>query len=141
MQPANGFIAAILSNPMSGKTQKRKTPGEIREVLAQNVNRLMEQRYKESSNRPLALARGAGVSLSSVQRTLSRETGASIDTVEAFAKVFGLPPFQMLVPWGLLGELAASGTLQRESLLRGRDRVDQRAVRQRATSKRRRMTR
>lgn len=80
----------------------------MREVLAQNVNRLMEERYKESANRPMSLAKDAGVSLSSVQRTLSRETGASIDTVEAFARVFGLPAFQMLVPWGLLGRLAVA---------------------------------
>ncbi len=78
----------------------------MREVLAQNVNRLMDQRYKESSNRPLALSKDAGVSLSTVQRTLSREAGASIDTVELFARVFGLPAFQLLVPWGLLGDLA-----------------------------------
>src|SRR4051812_4397512 len=106
-QPANGSMLHLSSKPMSGQTKKRKTPGDMREVLAQNLNRLMEQRYKESSNRPLALANDAGVSLSSVQRTLSRETGASIDTVEAFSKVFGLPPFQMIVPWGLLGDIAA----------------------------------
>lgn len=107
----------------------------MREVLAQNVNRLMEQRFKEQANRPLALARTAGLSLSSVQRTLSRETGASVDTVEAFAKVFGLPPFQLLVPWGLLGELASSNpsprTPTREPLFRGR-------LRQRHTTQNRR---
>jgi methylphosphotriester-DNA--protein-cysteine methyltransferase len=100
---------------MNGQTRKRKTPGELREVLAQNINRLMEQRYKETANRPLALAKDAGVSLSSVQRTLSRETGATVDTVEAFAKVFGLPPFQLLVPWGLLGELASRQMYERNA--------------------------
>lgn len=77
----------------------------MREVLAQNINRLMAQRYKESSNRPLALSKAAGVSLSSVQRTLSRETGATVDTVEAFARVFGLSPYQLLMP-GWLGQTA-----------------------------------
>lgn len=103
-------------------TRKRKQPGEIREVFAQNLNRLMEQHYRESTNRPAALAKDTGIALSSVQRTLARQTGATIDTVEAFARVFGLPPFQMLVPWGLLGELAA-GTREvrprREPLVRG----------------------
>jgi hypothetical protein len=80
----------------------------MREVLAQNINRLMEQRYQSSSNRPLALSKDAGVSLSSVQRTLSRETGASIDTVEAFARVFGLSAYQLLMP-GWLGGIAAKG--------------------------------
>lgn len=101
----------------------------MREVLAQNVNRMMEQRYRESSNRPMALAKDAGVSLSTVQRTLSREAGASIDTVESFAKVFGLSAYQMLVPWGLLGEISASqqgsaGAKKRQPLFSGRDRVD-----------------
>jgi len=77
----------------------------MREVLAQNINRLMEQRYKESSNRPRALAVDAGVSLSTVQRTLSREAGASVDTVESFAKVFGLQAYQLLMP-GWLGAAA-----------------------------------
>ncbi len=114
MQPANGFALDLMSRPAMGNTKKRKTPGEMREVLAQNLNRLMDQRYKENSNRPMALAKDAGVSLSSVQRTLSREVGASIDTVEAFARVFGLPAFQLLVPWGLLGEIALSETRGRE---------------------------
>lgn len=109
---------------MKGQTKRHKVPGEMREVLAQNVNRLMEERYKTSRNRPMSLANDAGVSLSSVQRILSRETGASIDTVEAVAKVLGLPTFQMLVPWGLLGRLAAvphekAGGRQGES--RGRE--------------------
>lgn len=117
-------MLVLSSNPMNGQTKKRKTPGDMREVLAQNLNRLMEQRYKESSNRPLALAKDARLSLSSVQRTLSRETGASIDTVESFAKVFGLPPFQLIVPWGLLGELAAQPSVGVS--LHGRERSGQR---------------
>jgi hypothetical protein len=111
-------------------------------VLAQNINRLMDQRYKESSNRPMALAKDAGVTLSTVQRTISRETGASIDTLEAFAKVFGLAPFQLLVPWGLLGEISVrerpTPTARHQPLFRGRDRVEHRPAR---TSKRRRIVR
>lgn len=86
-------------------TRKKKTPSELREVLAQNINRLMEQRYKEVGDRPKALAKDAGVSLSTVQRTLSRASGATIDTVEAFSRVFGLAPYQLLMP-GWLGVAA-----------------------------------
>ena len=116
---------------MNGQTKKRKTPGEMREVLAQNINRLMDQRYKESGNRPMALAKDAGVSLSTVQRTLSREAGASIDTLEAFAKVFGLSAYQMLMP-GWLGQAAQTEgayTARRPPLFRGRDRVMQKKPR------------
>ena len=87
-------------------TRKRKEAGELREILAQNINRLMESRYREESNRSMKLAKDSGMSLSNVQRILSRQQGASIDKVEALAKAFGLPPFQLLVPWGLLGEIA-----------------------------------
>lgn len=97
-------------------------------MLAQNLNRMMEQRYKERSNRPMALAKDAGVSLSTVQRVLSREAGASIDTLEAFAGVFGLPPFQMIVPWGMLGEIAVAQQ-QREPLASVRKRASQAAPR------------
>lgn len=129
---------------MKGQTKKRKVPGEMRELLAQNINRLMEQRYRDSSNRPMALAKEAGVSLSTVQRTLSREHGASIDTLERFARVFGLPSFQLLVPWGLLGEIASQPQaryVQRRPLLRGFDRAPQPSARSRALSARRRMKR
>lgn len=115
----------------------------MREVLAQNINRLMEQRYAASSNRPMALAKDAGVSLSSVQRTLSRETGASIDTVEAFSKVFGLSPYQLLMP-GWLGQTAeppaARSTAQRPALFRGNLRGNLRGKQSpRASERRRRM--
>lgn len=130
-QPAIGFLAAIRSNAMKGQAKRRKVPGEMREVLAQNVGRMMEERYKEHPNRVLSLARDAGVSLSSVQRVLGRETGASLDTIEAIAKVFGLPPFQMLVPWGLLGKIAVMEPsqvrkLERQPLARGGARVSDR---------------
>lgn len=103
MQPAKGFAERLPFNPMNGQTKRRKTPGEMREVLAQNINRLMESRYRESTNRPMALAKDAGVTLSTVQRTLSRETGASIDTLESFAKVFGLAAYQLLMPTWMVG--------------------------------------
>jgi hypothetical protein len=70
----------------------------MRKILAQNIDWLMEQRYPDNPNRPLALAKEARVSLSSVQRTLSGQTGASVDTVEVFAKVFGVAAFDLLIP-------------------------------------------
>lgn len=117
---------------MKGQTKKRKVPGELRKQLAQNLARLIDQRYRESTNRPMALAKDTGLSLSSIQRTLDCQTGATVDTLEIFAKVFGLPPFQLLVPWGLLGELAlaAAGAkpahpLERRPLYRSRNGVRQ----------------
>jgi len=99
--------------------RRRVPPGEAREVLAQNVERLMEQRYKESSNRPMSLAKDAMVSLSTVQRTLSRAHSTQLDTIEAYARVFGLRPFELIVPWGLLGEIHVRPAQTRGPLARG----------------------
>ena len=70
----------------------------MRQVLALNVAQLMELHYKLSTNRPRALARDAGVSLSTVQRILSAQTGASLDNVEAVAAAFQLSAYQLLIP-------------------------------------------
>lgn len=101
-------------------TRKRRAPGQLREVLAQNINRLMEQRYAAVANRSLALAKDAGVSLSTVQRTLSREASATVDVVEAFAKALlpGLPSFQLLVPWGMLGQISVEAVSERTDATR-----------------------
>lgn len=80
------------------KRRRAKQIGKIRKVLARNVLELMEQRYRENPNRPLALAREARLSLSSVQRTMEARTGASVDTIEAIAKVFRVQPFELLIP-------------------------------------------
>jgi hypothetical protein len=110
---------------MTTATRKRKQVGELRKQFAQNLARLMDQRYKESTNRPKALAKDTGFSLSSIQRTLDCETGATVDTIERYGEVFGLPPFQLLVPWGLLGDLTAerSDIVRSTTVLRGRGRV------------------
>lgn len=81
-----------------GDTRKKKIPGIMRGVLAANVMALMTQEFSERDNKPLALAKAAGLSLSSVQRTLSGETGASIDTIERIALALGVSPYQLILP-------------------------------------------
>lgn len=109
-QPGQGLSLQITSRLMT-TTRRRLAPGQMRAILAENVGRRMEERYWQSRNKPLALAKEAKVSLSTVQRMLSKEQSTTIDTVEAFAGVFGLPAFQLLVPWGLLGKLAVMDQL------------------------------
>lgn len=87
---------------MTNATRKVRVPGQMRVVLAENVSRRMEERYWNSRNKPMALAKEAGVSLSTVQRLLSKEQATTIDTIEAVAGVFGLQAFQLLAPWGVL---------------------------------------
>lgn len=77
--------------------RRKKHVGKVRKVLAHNLKSLMKQRYPDHPNRPLALAKDARISLSSVQRTMEARTGASVDTIEAIAIVFGVQPFQLLI--------------------------------------------
>lgn len=70
----------------------------MRQVLALNVQKLVEHHFGNSSNKPMALAKAAGVSLSTAQRIMGAETGASLDNIEAIAAVFDLSAYQMLIP-------------------------------------------
>lgn len=70
----------------------------MRSVLAQNVEQLMFKHYALASNKPKSLAGDAKVSLSTVQRVIAAEVGASLDNIEAIAGVFGLSAYQLLIP-------------------------------------------
>lgn len=75
----------------------------MRHVLAANVRDLAKAHFKESRNRPFALhaaAKKAGhtLSLSTVQRILSEETGATLDNIQALADVFDVSVYQLLIP-------------------------------------------
>jgi len=59
---------------------------------------LFFKRHPEITNRQLWLAKKAQLGLGTIQRTLSGETGASIDTIEAIAKVLKIAPFKLLMP-------------------------------------------
>ena len=67
-------------------------------MLAQNITNLMQQHFRDSTNKPLTLAKEAGVSLSTVQRLMNKETGATIDNIEAIAAAFQLSAYQLLLP-------------------------------------------
>ena len=83
---------------MTKQPKRRKIPGFMREVLAQNVRKLVAHHFSDSRNKPMALAKAAGVSLSTAQRIMASETGASLDNIEAIASVFDLSAYQLLVP-------------------------------------------
>lgn len=83
---------------MRGKKKTPKVPGFMRVVLARNVRKLMDLHFRESTNRPKSLALAAHVSLSTVQRILSAETGATVDNIEAVASAFQMSAYQLLIP-------------------------------------------
>ena len=85
---------------MTRKPKNPKVPASAaRGVLAQNVHNLMRRSFKESANMPLALAKAAKISLSSVQRMLSGETGATLDNIHAVAEVLDVAIYQLLIPY------------------------------------------
>lgn len=83
---------------MKGRRKIAKVPGFMRMVLAVNVRLLMAHHYRESTNRPKALAKDAGVSLSTIQRILGATNGATIDNIEAVSAAFQLSAYQLLIP-------------------------------------------
>lgn len=96
MQPANGSNSSITLDPMA--TKRRKIAGFMREVVAQNVRHLVDRHYADSDNKPKRLAEDAQISLSSAQRVLAADVGASIDTLESIANVFELSVYQLVLP-------------------------------------------
>ena len=95
------FAQDILRN-MNTKTKrspkKPKVPGVTRHVLADNVRKLLGSKYPTIENKNGALAKDAGISLSSVQRVLQAETGPSLDNVELLAIAFDVQVYQLLLP-------------------------------------------
>lgn len=83
---------------MKGQAKRPKYVGFMRTVVAANVRALIDDHYKESPNKPMALSKATGLSLSSVQRVLSAEAGASIDTLEAIANAFEISVYQLVLP-------------------------------------------
>lgn len=102
-QPANGSDGRLALKTMAkggktGVTKRRKAEGFMRAVVSNNVRLLLAKHYPLSTNRTKALAVDAGVSLSTVQRVVAGEVGASVDVLEQIANVFQLSVYQLLVP-------------------------------------------
>lgn len=83
---------------MKGKKKTPKVPGFMRHILADNAKKLMALHYRDSPNKPMALAKDAGLSLSTVQRILAGQTGATLDNIESLAAAFQASAYQMLIP-------------------------------------------
>lgn len=88
-----------------GRNKKTpKVPGFMRHVVAVNVRRRMDHVFSDSPNKPLALARKTGdpgkggLSLSTVQRILGEQSGASLDNLEAVATALDLSLYQLMIP-------------------------------------------
>jgi transcriptional regulator with XRE-family HTH domain len=84
---------------MRRRSKQEKPTPMIREIVARNVAGLRDARFPQATNKNKALAEKAGISLSQVQRILSKNLGTSIDNVEWLAGVFGVRPQDLLTPY------------------------------------------
>jgi DNA-binding Xre family transcriptional regulator len=70
-----------------------------RRVLADNVKARMKERFRDEPDLVRALAELAGVSRSTVQRTIDAEViGISIDTLTQMANALHCEPYELLMP-------------------------------------------
>ena len=115
---------------MRNKAKTPKVPGFMRTILATNVRGLMDHQYKESTNKPKALAGDAGVSLSTVQRMLDSSVGSTIDNIELLAAALGVSAYQLL-----LAELSPENPQIVVGAAKGEERMYARWRRDRVTAK------
>ena len=73
---------------------------DIRTIVAANIQTLMD--YARDHGQPYgdqkALAKRAGVSMSTVARIRKAQVGGSIDVLDAIAKCYGLQAWQLMMP-------------------------------------------
>lgn len=75
-----------------------KKPSRALVVFSDNLDRLMQHKPGTNSNQKVAALTYGKVSYKTVERIVKREHEPTLATAEAIAKVFGLQPWQMLVP-------------------------------------------
>lgn len=71
-------------------------------LVARTVELLRDQKYRSLplvTDRNRALAKDADVTLSTIQRIVGAETGATVDTLDALASALGCRPQDLLTPY------------------------------------------
>jgi transcriptional regulator with XRE-family HTH domain len=75
---------------MAKKKPRRKTPHlESRRILAENVKTRMDRMFPHVGDKPSALSKKSGASLSRIQDALNQTAGVSIDIIGRLAGAFG----------------------------------------------------
>jgi len=67
-----------------------------RQILAANLNRLMQSTLSLNSN--TKLVKRSGLGLGTMGRVRNAEVAATIDTLDRLAECFGVQPWQLLIP-------------------------------------------
>lgn len=87
---------------MTRRTKSQKFPSPLRALVARTVVQLRDRKYKTLptvTDRNRALAKEADVSLSTIQRIVDGDAGASVDTLDDLAKALEVRPQDLLTPY------------------------------------------
>ena len=104
ISPFEGFVNPILALrlvdnvPMTSK-RTRQPPTLLRSIVAENIQRLMDVRFQHAKDRYMALAELSGLAKSTVQRAVSGETAANLDTLYCLATALRVKPTDLLIPF------------------------------------------
>lgn len=82
---------------MPKKGQNRELPTELREILADNLESLMERNGWNDGK----VGKESGVGRNTVARVRKRTVAANLDTVQALAMAFGIQPPVLLMQGGV----------------------------------------
>jgi len=88
------------SNPMAGKKKTRKVPSFMRQIVAENLKKLLDEHYKDEPNitaKQTKFFEKTGLAVATQQRIIVQENGLSLDTLETIASGFDLSTYQLLL--------------------------------------------
>jgi hypothetical protein len=112
VKPTSRLKRRIVSEDMAKtKTRRKKTPGELKHILARNARARAEIQFKGAKNKVVAIVEASGgakvnkLVRSSVQNMLllrniphSEIPSASLEQLEGLAHALKIEPYQLLIP-------------------------------------------
>lgn len=100
LSPHARRLVLTLTGPKR-RTKTLKPSRAVVGILAKNVTEFRNLHYADLPTQTAmnhALARDVQMSCSQVQRVIAGELATGIDAVEAFARVFDVEPYELLIP-------------------------------------------
>jgi DNA-binding Xre family transcriptional regulator len=98
IQPADGLKARVRLPDMARGPKSKKAPSVSRNVVSDNIVVRMQSTFSGSNDKPLALAKSSHLTKSTIQRVISGEVSATIDTLAAIAEAFECSIADLVTP-------------------------------------------
>lgn len=98
-KPTYGLKMHLAFQTMGNTKRPKVIAHTLRAIIGANIEREMEARMAEG-DKPMALARAANVSKSTIQRIIKGRVGVSIDVLNAIAEEMRIPIFRLLLSPG-----------------------------------------